>query len=149
MPISERTGLVEDDSVDATERLKIEPALDDCSEASGSADGANDRQRSTGRNATSTSHNDYRDGRAQVARDQVGQRSSSECKVNKVAGHAVGKSLHRSTRSLGSLHGLDDLSVACVATNSIGTDLNSAGLIDRAGEDQRARGSSRRASTRQ
>ena len=38
------------------------------------------------------------------------------------------------------LHGLDDLAVARVATNAVGADLQSAGLIDRAGEDRESRG---------
>ena len=71
---------------------------------------------------------------------EEGQRGGAEREVDKVAGHAVGKSLHGARERSARLHGLDDLAVARVATDALGADLERAGLVDRAGEDRRARG---------
>jgi len=72
-------------------------------------------------------------------RDYESGRGRPEREVYEIARQAIRELLHRRARVLGVLDRLDNLAVTGVAADSLGADFQCARLIDRSGEDPRAR----------
>ena len=81
-------------------------------------------------------------------RDQECQHGTAEGEVDQVAGQPVGGLLDRRTGLLGPLDRLDDLPEGGVPPDTLGADLDDAGLVDGPGVNGAPRRPSRPASTR-
>ena len=139
-PIRQRARLVDDNGIDATQRLKVQTTLDDRPKARRAADGAEDGERRAGCDAAGAGDDDHRDRRSQIVSDQIGHRGRPKGKIHEIAGKPIGESLHGSPRPLGTLDGLDDLAVTRVAADPVGAHLKSPRLVNRAREYRCASG---------
>ena len=131
----QRPGLVEHDRVDPAERLQMLSALYDGTIARRAPNAPQHRQRRAGRHAAGAGDDDHRDRVADVSGEQVGEDRRGEGEVDEITGELVGEALDRSAGLLGVLDRVDDAPEAGVAPDAIDLDVERAGLVDRAGED--------------
>jgi len=131
----ERPRLVEHHGINPPKRLQMHSALDDGTEACGTADGTKNCQWRAGRYAAGARDDDDGDRRAHVARDQKRERGGGKGEINQITGQTVGEALDGRPRALSLLDNLDDLAVAAVSADALGAHFQRAGLVDRAGED--------------
>ena len=121
------------------QHLEIQAALDDGAFARRAANRAQDGERRSGGNATSSRDHDYRDSGPRVTRDQKRQRRAAQGEIDQVTRQAIRRALNRRSGTLGSLHGLDDASKGRVAADLLRTDFQHARLVDGSRKYRRAR----------
>ena len=120
------------------QHLEIQPALYDGPFARGPANRAQDGERRSGSNAASSCDHDHRYGGPRVTRNQKRQRRAAQGEIDQIARQTIRRALNRRSRTLRSLHGLDDPPERRVAADLFRADFQHARLVDGSREYRRA-----------
>src|ERR1035438_497034 len=130
----EGSRLVEEDSIQLSQRFKVDSALDDGAMPGSASDSAKDRQRGACGDSAGSGNDDDRNRRADIVGDQKREYRGAQREVDQVSCQPVGHLLNGRPGMLCFLDGFNDLAESRFLAKAITANLKTARLVDRACE---------------